>query len=102
LRRCSADLAEFTMAGDWRVYAEALSQGGSVAYVARPLNTHRRHAGSVTHSLPVSQHLDEVGRMHRYMKTVLGTDPALVRGQRQTMAEARTALRQAAMAEARK
>jgi len=102
LRRCSADLAEFTMAGDWRVYAEALSQGGSVAYVARPLNTHRRHAGSVTHSLRVAQHLNEVGRMHRHMKSVLGTDPALVRGQRQAMVEARTVLRQAAMAEARK
>jgi len=96
LRRCGADLADFTMAGDWRIYAEALSQGGSVAYVARPLNTHRRHAASVTHRLPVAKHLNEVARMHRHMKSVLGTDAALVRGQRQAMAEARTALREAA------
>jgi len=95
LRRCGADLADFTMAGDWRIYAEALSQGGSVAYVARPLNTHRRHAASVTHRLPVAKHLNEVARMHRHMKSVLGTDAALVRGQRQAMAEARTALREA-------
>ncbi len=100
LRRCSADLADFTMAGDWRIYAEALSQGGTVAYVARPLNTHRRHAASVTHQLPIAKHLNEVGRMHRHMKSVLGTDPALVRGQRQAMVEARTALRQATAAPA--
>ena len=96
LRRCGADLEGFTMAGDWRIYAEALSQGGTVAYVARPLNTHRRHAASVTHSLPAARHLDEVGRMHRHMKSVLGADPALVRGQRQALEEARTALREAA------
>ncbi len=96
LRRCDADLAGFAMAGDWRIYAEALSAGGTVAYVARPLNTHRRHAASVTHRLPISRHLDEVGRMHRHMRAVLGTDPGLVRGQRQAMAEARTALREAA------
>ena len=100
LRRCGADLADFTMAGDWRVYAEALSQGGTVAYVARPLNTHRRHAASVTHSLPIARHLSEVRRMHLHMRSVLGTDPALVRGQRRAMAEARAALRQAAAAAA--
>ncbi len=96
LRRCNADLADFTMAGDWRIYAEALSQGGTVAYVARPLNTHRRHAASVTHRLPINRHLNEVARMHRHMQSVLGINPALVRGQRQALAEARTALRQAA------
>jgi len=96
LRRCGADLAEFTMAGDWRIYAEALSQGGTVAYVARPLNTHRRHAASVTHRLPVARHLDEVARMHRHMQSVLGTDQDLVRRQRRAMAEARIALRQVA------
>jgi len=98
LRRCGPDLVDFTMAGDWRIYAEALSQGGTVAYVARPLNTHRRHAASVTHRLPIAQHLDEVGRMHRHMQAVLGTDAALVRGQRQAMTEARTALSEAAAA----
>ena len=96
LRRCGADLADFTMAGDWRIYAEALSQGGTVAYVARPLNTHRRHPASVTHRLPINRHLNEVTRMHRHMQSVLGIDPALLHGQRRAFAEARTALRQAA------
>ena len=96
LRRCGADLAEFAMAGDWRIYAEALSEGGSVAYVSRPLNAHRRHAASVTHRLPVARHLDEVARMHRHMQSVLGADPELVRRQCRAMAEARAALRQAA------
>lgn len=95
LRRCGAELAEFTVAGDWRVYAEALSQGGTVAYVARPLNLHRRHAASVTHRLPPARHLDEVAQMHRHMQSVLGADPELVRRQRRAMAEARAALRQA-------
>jgi cellulose synthase/poly-beta-1,6-N-acetylglucosamine synthase-like glycosyltransferase len=95
LRRCGAELAEFTMAGDWRIYAEVLSEGGSVAYVSRPLNTHRRHAASVTHRLPIARHLEEVARMHRHMQSVLGADPGLVRRQRQALAEARMALRQA-------
>lgn len=100
LRRCGPDLASFTVAGDWRLYAEALSQGGTVAYVARPLNTHRRHAASVTHWLPAKLHLDEVTRMHQHMQGMLGTDAELMLGQRRAMAEARTALRRAQAAPA--
>ena len=95
LRRCGAELADFTMAGDWRIYAEALSQGGTVAYVSRPLNAHRRHAASVTHRLPVERHLEEVSRMHRHMQSVLGADPDLLQRQRRAMAEARAALQPA-------
>ena len=52
LHRAEADLKQLRMAGDWRLYAEMLSRPGSqVAYVAAPLNQHRRHARSVTHSL---------------------------------------------------
>jgi hypothetical protein len=98
LRRCSVELAEFSMAGDWRIYAEALAQGGTVAYVAQPLNTHRRHAASVTHRLPIARHLREVERMHRHMQPMLGTDPAMMRGQRQAMTDARAALRKTAAA----
>ncbi len=97
LRRCGAELSAFTMAGDWRVYAEALSQGGTVAYVARPLNTHRRHAASVTHRLPPARHLEEVARMHRHMQSMLGVDPDLVQRQHRAMEEARAALRSAAL-----
>ena len=93
LDRCGAELDRFTMAGDWRVYAEVLSAGGSVAYVAEPLNVHRRHPASVTHRLPARRHLQEVSLMHRHMAGLLGADPALVQGQREAMRDTRAALR---------
>ena len=87
LDRCGPDLEAYTMAGDWRLYAEILSTGGDVAYVAEPLNVHRRHAASVTHRLSMSQHLAEIRRMHRHMRTLLGPDPAIAAGQRQALRE---------------
>ena len=93
LSRCGPELDSYSMAGDWRVYAEMLSQGGTVAYVAQPLNAHRRHGASVTGRLPAAQHLDEVSRMQQHMRTVLGGSPALVKQQRRALAEARAALR---------
>ena len=95
LDRCGDTLDGFTMAGDWRLYAELLAGGGRVAYVARPLNVHRRHAGSVTHRLSAERHLDEVARMHRHMRAALGKVPGLAREQRQALQEARRALRDA-------
>jgi len=92
LDRCGTELDSFTMAGDWRVYAEVLSTGGSVAYVAQPLNIHRRHAASVTHRLTPKLHLAEVSRMQRHMRGLLGSSPALLAGQRRAMQEARAAL----------
>jgi cellulose synthase/poly-beta-1,6-N-acetylglucosamine synthase-like glycosyltransferase len=92
LDRCGAELDSYTMAGDWRVYAEVLSAGGSVAYVAHPLNVHRRHAASVTHSLAPRRHLAEVSRMQRHMRGLLGADPALLAGQRRAMRETRATL----------
>ncbi len=92
LDRCQDALSRFRMAGDWRLYAEMLAEGGSVAYVAQPLNIHRRHAASVTKCLPAQRHLAEVTDMHRHMQGVLGHDPALLRRQRHAMTEARAAL----------
>ena len=83
------------MAGDWRVYAEVLSVGGSVAYVAQPLNLHRRHEASVTHRLAPRRHVAEVSRMHRHMRGLLGSDPALLAGQRRAMRDLRAALKSA-------
>jgi glycosyltransferase involved in cell wall biosynthesis/GT2 family glycosyltransferase len=57
------DLDSYAVAGDWRLYAEICLQGGSVAYVAKALNGHRRHASSVTHALKAARHLDEIGRV---------------------------------------
>ena len=96
LRACEGEFATFRMAGDWRVYAELLAQaaaqGGTVAYVAAPLNVHRRHAASVTHALDPARHLDEVGRMQAYMRSVLGDGPALRARQRAALLEMRAAL----------
>src|SRR5262249_17490503 len=57
LDRCGEELARYRMAGDWRLYVELLAASeGHVAYVASPLNVHRRHAASVTHRLTGKRH----------------------------------------------
>jgi hypothetical protein len=59
-------LKDLRMAGDWRLYLEALAAPGArIAYVADPLNVHRRHAASVTHSLKAQKHIEEIDSMHR-------------------------------------
>ena len=92
LDRCGPELETFRMAGDWRLYAEMLAKGGEVAYVARPLNTHRRHGASVTSRLPHESHLAELERMQRHMRAVLGPQSGLLRGQRRAVEAAREAL----------
>lgn len=58
------DLASWQLAGDWRLYlALAAAQEGEVAYVAAPLNTHRRHGGGVTRRLSAAEHAAEIARM---------------------------------------
>ncbi len=64
LKACETDLAQFRVAGDWRLYVQCLSApGAKVAYVAEPLNSHRRHGHSVTHSLDAQLHVDEIAAM---------------------------------------
>ena len=92
LDRCGAELEQFEMAGDWRLYAELLSGGGQVAYVAQPLNVHRRHGDSVTHRLSTEKHLAEVERMQRHMRSLIGREPGLLQGQRRALAETRDGL----------
>ena len=90
--RCGADLGEFRMAGDWRLYVEALLQPGArVAFVPEPLNHHRRHTGSVTGSLARDRHLGEIEAMHRLLAARLRT-PGLRTQQRRYRAEAARAL----------
>ena len=58
------DLAGWKLAGDWRLYLALLAgQVGQVAYVAEPLNIHRRHGSGVTQSLSPEAHADEIARM---------------------------------------
>jgi glycosyltransferase involved in cell wall biosynthesis len=62
--RCGAELETFRMAGDWRLYLELLDQpDAAIAYVAEPLNVHRRHSASVTHRLDAERHVAEIARM---------------------------------------
>ena len=92
LERCGAELQTWQMAGDWRLYAELLSRGGSVVYVAKSLNIHRRHAASVTHGMTQADHVAEVSRMQRHMLTVLAPDPTRPARQRAALADTKAAL----------
>ena len=75
LARCGEALFAFRMAGDWRLYIEMLREPGArIAYVAEPLNIHRRHGDSATHRLAGQKHLGEVARIHR----LVGTQPTLL------------------------
>jgi glycosyltransferase involved in cell wall biosynthesis len=67
-------LSDYRLAGDWHLYASAALEGGSVAYVAEPLNVHRRHDESVTHSLDLQRHLDEVRLVHQRLTKWLNPD----------------------------
>ncbi len=68
-----AELREYKMAGDWRLYLETLAAPGArIAYEAAPLNVHRRHAGSVTHSLDAKRHLEEIARCQHFALTAVG------------------------------
>jgi glycosyltransferase involved in cell wall biosynthesis len=71
LDTCAAELRQFRMAGDWRLYVEVCGMG-RVGYHADPLNVHRRHDASVTHALRKDSHLDEVSRLHRLVRDRTG------------------------------
>ena len=83
LDRCAVDLQRLCLAGDWRLYAEVLAcEGAQIAYVAAPLNHHRRHAESVTAVLDAAGHVAEIAHMHAVMARLVGADPALRQRQR--------------------
>jgi len=74
---CEKDLKTFKMAGDWRLYLQALSVAGTrVAYCAHAYNVHRRHAASVTHTLDGERHVAEIAACHKFARTafVLSTE----------------------------
>jgi glycosyltransferase involved in cell wall biosynthesis len=67
MNSCEADLRNYKMAGDWRLYLQALSGiGARVGYCAEPLNTHRRHGQSVTHALNADKHIAEIAGCHAF------------------------------------
>jgi hypothetical protein len=60
------------LAGDWRLYMALLTgQEGEVAYVAAPLNTHRRHGGGVTQRLSTQEHVAEISRIQALAAKIL-------------------------------
>jgi glycosyltransferase involved in cell wall biosynthesis len=64
---CGNELQTFKMAGDWRLYLQALAPSGArVGYYAEPLNIHRRHASSVTHTLQADTHIAEIAACHTF------------------------------------
>lgn len=79
LDACQDELRDYRMAGDWRLYLEALRvPGARVAYEAAPLNVHRRHAESVTHALKADRHVAEIARCHAVAAAILPTEASAV------------------------
>lgn len=73
--RCGAELDRFSIAGDWRLYLEALATPGrAIGTVAAALNAHRRHAASVSAKERGRRHVDEIRRMHHIARTRLALD----------------------------
>ena len=83
LDRCEAELTGYRVAGDWRLYAELLAAGGTIAYVAQPLNAHRRHAASATGRLAGARHVAEIGRVQAWIAKRLGAGAAITQRQAQ-------------------
>jgi hypothetical protein len=83
-----AELETFRIAGDWRLYVELLAAAsGSVAYVASPLNIHRRHAASATGRLDAASHLAEIARVHDAISRHCCDEPGLAARQQAYRAE---------------
>jgi hypothetical protein len=82
IERCGKELGRYRMAGDWRLYVELMAASqGQVAYVASPLNVHRRHAASVTQRLAGRRAREEIARVHRAIGERLDPDAAQLRRQ---------------------
>ena len=89
LDRAGPALDTFRLAGDWLLYAEAAAHSGTVAYVADPLNHHRRHRRALSAAIDPAIHLEEIRHMHRRLRNLLGDSPALLAEQRRAIAAAR-------------
>ncbi len=74
-------LLTYAVAGDWRLYAELCAAGGGVTWLPEPLNTHRRHATSVTHALKAARHLEEIAGVQRHIRDILPLDEATLAAQ---------------------
>jgi glycosyltransferase involved in cell wall biosynthesis len=90
LANCAGDLKSFRVAGDWLLYLTAVAvPGARIAYLAEPLNTHRRHEASVTHSLAAGSHLAEIASCHAVARRNFRLEPQLVTAQNDYLGELR-------------
>ncbi len=82
LQACKHELEDLRLAGDWRLYLEVLAASGAkIAYVADPLNTHRRHEDSVTGRVDARRHIDEIRTMHSVAHDLFGSNRVLAQSQ---------------------
>jgi glycosyltransferase involved in cell wall biosynthesis len=65
-------LQEYRLAADWHLYAAAAWSAPRVAYLASPLNVHRRHDSSVTATLNGHEHVEEIERVQGFVAEMLG------------------------------
>jgi glycosyltransferase involved in cell wall biosynthesis len=73
LDRVGDELYEYKVAGDWRLYIDLCATNLKVVFEAEPLNGHRRHQSSVTHTLEAQNHLKEIEGMHRLVNEKLSS-----------------------------
>lgn len=78
LDRLAPEAGSFQLGGDWRLYAEACAAGGTVRYVAEPLNRHRLHPGSVTIRTDHSRHMEETLRIFEALQRRHGRDAGML------------------------
>ncbi len=84
--RCP-DIADWKLAGDWRLYLAALTEGeGDVVYIAATLNTHRRHSAGVTATLGQAAHLREIAAMQAIAAEALALDKPACAAQAEDLA----------------
>jgi glycosyltransferase involved in cell wall biosynthesis len=75
-------MAQLRNAADWLCYIHLLKRG-KIAFVARSLNNHRRHPGSVTIAAANRRHLDEIGAMQALAASVVRVSPQIAAAARQ-------------------
>jgi glycosyltransferase involved in cell wall biosynthesis len=63
-------------AADWLCYIRLLQDGGAVAFTARPLNNHRRHAKGITIANADRRHFEEIVAMQDLAASVAPVSPA--------------------------
>jgi hypothetical protein len=72
-------MAGLRNAADWLCYLRLLCDGGALSFVAKPLNSHRRHAGSVTIAAFDRGHFQEIVAMQELAAALVSIPPDMRR-----------------------